>query len=421
MGIVLGAIADDYTGATDLANTLVRNGMRTVQLLGVPEKDVDIGDADAVVVALKSRTAPMHIAVNESLKSANWLLRKGASQLFFKYCSTFDSTKHGNIGPVADALLQLLDAKLAFVCPAFPTTGRTIYNGHLYVGSQLLSESPMKDHPLTPMKQSCLVSLMSGQTANKVGLIPWQIVNQGVEEIQRSAQKLSSKNCTYMVVDALQDADLLSIGQSVKKHQLITGGSGVAIGLPQNYRDQGLIENAKAASMPEVYGKTLVIAGSCSVATRAQINHVKNKWPTYKVDPVSVITSKTLLDDIADWILKQPGDLPVLVYSSAKPSEVSAAQKAHGGEKVGELIERLYGELSVRMVSAGFTRLIIAGGETSGAVAGALGIKSLRIGPEIDPGVPWTEFVSTTPIALALKSGNFGGEAFFEKASNMLP
>ena len=421
MGIVLGAIADDYTGATDLANTLVRNGMRTVQLLGVPEKDVDIGDADAVVVALKSRTAPVDVAVNESLQSANWLLGKGASQLFFKYCSTFDSTQHGNIGPVADALLQLLKTNKAFICPAFPTTGRTIYNGHLFVGDQLLSESPMSDHPLTPMRQSCLVSLMSGQTKNTVDLIPWSIVNQGAEAIQRSAQKLSSHGCTYMVVDALQDEDLMSIGQSVKAHKLITGGSGVAIGLPQNYRDQGLIENAEASTMPEVFGKTLVIAGSCSMATRAQINHVKNKWPIYKVDPVSVIRSNTLMDDIADWVLKQPGNLPVLIYSSADPLEVAAVQKEYGGAKIGELIEKLYGELSVRMVSAGFTRLIVAGGETSGAVAGALGIKSLRIGPEIDPGVPWTESVNTAPIALALKSGNFGCEAFFEKASDMLP
>lgn len=414
MGILLGAIADDFTGATDLANTLVKEGMRVVQTIGVPQADV--GDVDAVVVALKSRTAPVSEAVAQSVEALHWLQRQGAEQIVFKYCSTFDSTPEGNIGPVADALRAELGAGCAIVCPAFPENGRTIYKGHLFVGGVPLHESSMKDHPLTPMKDSNLIRLMNAQSQAEAGLVPLQVVSKGPDAVRDAIALLGQDGAGYAVLDALTDDDLRVIGTAAKEHRLVTGGSGVATGLPENFRKRGLLGVSIEAPAPKVAGRALVLAGSCSAATREQIALAKANWPTRKVVVARIADGDDVVEDLANWALSQHEDAPVLIYASADPEEVRHVQSVYGVDRAGAMVEEVMGALAVRLTKAGFARLVVAGGETSGAVVSALDISALRIGPEIAPGVPWSESLGPQPLALALKSGNFGGPTFFEDA-----
>jgi len=436
MGILLGAVADDFTGATDLANMLVMQGMRTLQTIGVPGPDLDTGDAEAVIVALKSRTAPVDEAVARSLDALQWLRGRGARQFFFKYCSTFDSTADGNIGPVADAMMDALDTDFAFVCPAFPTNKRTIFQGHLFVGDQLLSDSPMKDHPLTPMRDSSLIRLMAAQTRKSVGLVPWADVSAGAARIREAVDALHSQGVAYGVIDAITDADLFVIGEAAASHAFLTGGSGIALGLPENFRRQGLLGAKASLVLPDIPGKAAVLAGSCSQATRRQIAIAIKGWPHRKIDAHRVAEGAPVTAEIIDWAASQPAESPVLVYSSADPEEVAAIQKRYGRDRAGAMLEETMGAIAEGLVANGVRRLVVAGGETSGAVVSALKVRALRIGPEIDPGVPWTETVGTETVgtetvgtetvgeprlALALKSGNFGGEDFFAKALGMLP
>ncbi|MEC9368020.1 MAG: 3-oxo-tetronate kinase, partial [Pseudomonadota bacterium] len=274
MSILLGAIADDFTGATDLANTLVKGGMRTIQLIGVPKGDVELPKTDAVVVALKSRTIPVKEAVSASLEAMQWLLGRSAHQIYFNYCSTFESTDDGNIGPVADALCDTLVTDFAIACPAFPATGRTIYKGHLFVGDVLLSQSSMRDHPLTPMRDSDLVAVLGRQTTHKVGLVPYETVRQGAKAVGTRFDALKAEGVRYAVVDILADEDLMTLGEACAGHALITGGSGAALGLPANFRKAGLLGKAKAPALPRITGKQAVLAGSCSAATLRQVAHV---------------------------------------------------------------------------------------------------------------------------------------------------
>ena len=421
MSILLGAIADDFTGATDLASILVKEGMRVTQVIGVPDEQTDIGDAEAVVVALKSRTNPVEEAVGWSLKSLHWLQIKGAEQFFFKYCSTFDSTNEGNIGPVANALMDELQTGFALVCPAFPTNGRSIYQGYLYVGDKLLSESSMKDHPLTPMKDSNLVRMMSEQSGRKTGLIGFSTVNKGKEEIQRMINELQKNQFRYGVIDAIENEHLRRIGHAAASHKLVTGGSAVAMGLPDNFRQQGKLSNPVEPTPPSTSGRSLVLAGSCSQATRGQIAYVGSKhWPMKKIEIGDIADGKDVPSDLVVWANTQNIDLPVLIYASSDPDEVAEIQRRYGVKESGELIEQVMGKIAIALTRDGFDRLVVAGGETSGAVVSALNIKALKIGPEIDPGVPWTESLGQKPFALALKSGNFGTEDFFEKAFRVL-
>jgi uncharacterized protein YgbK (DUF1537 family) len=421
MPIVLGAIADDFTGATDLANTLVNEGMRVVQVIGVPDANADYGDADAVVVALKSRTAPVTKAISESLDALRWLQAEGAEQVLFKYCSTFDSTPQGNIGPVADALRDAIGCELALICPAFPKNGRTIYNGVLFVGELPLAESPMKDHPLTPMRDSNLMRLMEAQSDGKVGLIPTQVVKQGVEAIRDRVAALIAEGASYAVIDALDESDLRVIGQAAADHKLITGGSGIALGLPDNFRSRGLIAKGQTATISATEGRTLIIAGSCSTATRAQLTEAKAKWPHTKVDIDRVAAGEDVVSELTDWAMTQPDANPVIIYGSADPEEVAAIQKRYGMAASGKMMEDTLSALALRLADAGFQKLIVAGGETSGAVVSALNVNMLEIGPEIAPGVPWTQALGARPLTLALKSGNFGQPSFFEDALKVLP
>ena len=420
MSLLLGAIADDFTGATDLANTLVKQGMRTVQVIGVPDAQIDIGDAEAVVVALKSRTEPVEHAVEQSLAALKWLRARNAFQFFFKYCSTFDSTSDGNIGPVADALMLALDSPFAFVCPAFPANARTVYQGHLFVGETLLSESSMKDHPLTPMRDANLVRLMDAQSTRRSGLIALTQVRNGPAAVTERAAALQRDGVTYGVVDAIDDADLMTIGVAAADHRLVTGGSGVAVGLPANFRRQGLLSPDRAAELPAATGRQLVLAGSCSATTRAQVAAVGDRWPQRKIDVDALAAGEDVAATLVEWADSSEADTPVLIYASADPVEVADIQRRHGGARAGAMIEAAMGRIAIDLVSRGFDRLVIAGGETSGAVVSALGVTALRIGPEIDPGVPWTETIGAPGCALALKSGNFGDDDFFPRALEML-
>ncbi|UFP98737.1 3-oxo-tetronate kinase [Pseudomonas fitomaticsae] len=419
--LLLGCIADDFTGGTDLASTLVRGGMRTLQVIGVPEGPFP-GDIDAVVIALKSRTVSPEEAVAQSLEALEWLRAAGCQQFFFKYCSTFDSTSRGNIGPVADALANALGVSFAVACPAFPENKRTIFNGHLFVGEQLLSESGMRNHPLTPMTDSNLVRVLQQQTRKPVGLVAHSVVNKGAQAISTAFKNLVAQERGYAIVDAIDDEDLYAIGKAVADHKLVTGGSGVALGLPDNFRRAGLLGDCAAASvLPAIQGLGAVVSGSCSVATNSQVEHWQKTHPSFSLDPLLLANGHDQVAEALGWAkaLIQKG--PVLIYGSAQPEKVKLAQQKLGVEAAGQLVEDALSAVAVGLYEMGVRKLVVAGGETSGAVVKALQVKALRIGATIDPGVPWTLGLRDDPIALALKSGNFGTVDFFEKALACAP
>ena len=419
---LLGCIADDFTGATDLASMLVRNGMRTVQVIGVPASGEAPPEADAIVVALKSRTIPAADAVRQSLAALAWLQEAGCRQFFFKYCSTFDSTDQGNIGPVADALIAALDCGFAIACPAFPANARSVYQGHLFVGSMLLNESGMQDHPLTPMRDPNLVRVLSRQTDGTVGLVPFAVVDDGAPAIRSALTALREQGRRYGIVDAVSDRHLVSTGEAVAAHALITGGSGVAMGLPENFRRSGLLPEAEDAGLLEAPpGHGAVLAGSCSRATLFQVATARDRLPTLELDPLATPDAGALARQALDWADGKLGPTPVVIAASAPPDRVAALQAKLGRDEAGALVEHAMAEIAQGLVALGVRRLVVAGGETSGAVVGALGVKRLRIGEEIDPGVPWTLAEGgSESMLLALKSGNFGGRDFFLSAFSKL-
>jgi 3-dehydrotetronate 4-kinase len=423
MAVLLGCIADDFTGATDLASMLVRHGMATVQLIGVPEDGVDAGDAQAVVVALKSRTSPAPEAIAQSLAALAWLRARGAAQILFKYCSTFDSTERGNIGPVSEALLEALGADFTIACPALPENGRTIYLGHLFVGEQLLSDTHMRHHPLTPMTDSNLMRVLQRQSQAPVGLVPYPVVAHGPEAIWARFEELRGQGVRQAIADAVSDRHLLALGAAAGDLPLITGGSGIAMGLPENFRRKGLLAATERADrLPHTPGRAAILAGSCSAATLGQIErHRAAGRPTFVLDPIGLADGG---DDVARALAFAEQHLeagPVLIASSAPPDEVAKVQERLGRERAGAAIEEAMAAIARGLVAQGVRRLVVAGGETAGAVVGALGIKGLRIGPPIDPGVPWTTSLGEPALALALKSGNFGAPDFFIKAFACAP
>ena len=412
---LLGCIADDFTGATDLANTLVKGGMTAVQVIGVPTGPLP--EADAVIVALKSRTAPVAEAVAESLAACEALLAAGAKQIFFKYCSTFDSTEAGNIGPVADGLVKRLDCGFALANPAFPTNGRTVYQGHLFVGDKLLDESGMENHPLTPMRDANLVRVLGRQTTGTVKLVPYAVVEQGATVIRHTMTGLKESGWRYAIVDAVTDAHLVAIGEAAADHALITGGSGIAMGLPGNFRAKGLLpqRGEAAAALPPMQGHAAVVAGSCSRATLGQIGYARDHAHTLELDALATPDAAALARQALDWAEGKLGDHPVVIAASAPPETVAALQAKLGRDAAGALVEHAVASIAEGLVARGVRRLVVAGGETSGAVVSRLGVSALRIGPEIDPGVPWTH-AEPVGLHLALKSGNFGARDFFLKA-----
>jgi uncharacterized protein YgbK (DUF1537 family) len=418
--MLLGAVADDFTGATDLCSMLVRGGMRTVQLIGTPAPGDPVPDADAVVVAIKSRTAPVQWAVEQSLRSLEWLRSAGARQFFFKYCSTFDSTDHGNIGPVSDALIQALGCGFSLHCPAFPTNGRTVYLGHLFVGGALLNESGMERHPLTPMTDANLVRVLSHQTDGTVGLVAFPTVERGANAIRDALTRLKEEGRRHAIVDAVTDAHLVAIGEAAAHHALLAGGSGVAMGLPGNFRRAGVLPSADfAASLPPVSGPAAVLSGSCSRATLAQLGFARSHLPLHELDPIATPDAARLAEIALAWAAGKLGETPIVIAASAPPEKVAAVQAALGGpDQAGALLEDAMARIAEGLVSRGVRRMVVAGGETAGAVVTRLGVRQLRIGAEIDPGVPWT--LASGDLLLALKSGNFGATDFFLKAFRML-
>jgi uncharacterized protein YgbK (DUF1537 family) len=422
MSLLLGCIADDFTGATDLASMLVRQGMATVQLIGVPEPDVEIGDARAVVVALKSRTIPADEAIEQSLAALAWLQAQGARQILFKYCSTFDSTDQGNIGPVSEALLGALDADFTIACPALPENGRSIYMGHLFVGEHLLSDTHMRHHPLTPMTDSDLVAVLGRQSKAPVGLVPYPVVERGTEAIRTRFAELRGEGVRQAIADATSERHLTDLGTAAADLDLITGGSGIAMGLPGNFRRAGLLaESGEADQLPAVGGHAAVLAGSCSAATLEQIERFAASRPVLALDPMALAEDGAEVERAIEWAEERLGEAPLLIRSSAPPEDVARVQDALGRERAGAAIEAAMARIAVALVERGVRRLVVAGGETSGAVVAALGVRGLRIGPPIDPGVPWTVSLGEPHLALALKSGNFGAPDFFLKAFACAP
>jgi 3-dehydrotetronate 4-kinase len=417
--IQLGCIADDFTGATDLANNLVRAGMRVVQTIGVPEAPLAV-EADAVVVALKSRTIPAYEAVIQSSAALDWLQSQGARQIYFKYCSTFDSTAHGNIGPVTEALMDALDADFTIATPAFPDNQRTVFKGHLFVGDVLLGDSGMRNHPLTPMTDSNLVRVMQAQCERKVGLIDYKVVAAGPQAITQRIAQLRAEGVAIAIVDALGNDDLLRLGPALKDMPLVTAGSGVAIALPANF---GIAPSAAAAELPPAAGLRAVVSGSCSVATNRQVlDFIAAGGQALALDPLRIAAGEPVAARALAWAKPLLAQGPVLVYSTADVQAVKAVQGQLGVEHAGAMVERTLADIARGLVEQGVRQLVVAGGETSGACVQALGITQIQIGPQIDPGVPWChgKTAGGAPLHLALKSGNFGSDDFFAKAFGML-
>ncbi len=412
--MILGAIGDDFTGSSDLGLMLAEGGMRTVQYVGVPEGPADAG-VDAGVVALKSRSIPVADAIRQSLEALEWLKAQGCRQYLFKICSTFDSTPEGNIGPVAEALIDALGTTdPVVVCPVFPATGRTLYLGHLFVGDALLSESGLEHHPINPMTDPDIRRWLARQTKGDVGHVPLPKVRGGAGACRAALIDARDAGRQLAVVDAIDDSDLTVIADAAEGFGLIVGGSGVALGLPEVYRRAGLIGRS-GGEWQGASGKAVALSGSCSKATRAQIAEHAGVGPQKKIDTDALMAGSVTAVELADWAMAADG-LP-LIYSSDDPAAVKAAQEKHGAEKLAHTLETLFGDIAVALAEAGADRLIVAGGETSGAVVTALDLGALQIGPKIDPGVP---AVRAGDLTLALKSGNFGAPDFFDKAARVM-
>ena len=417
--LLLGCIADDFTGATDLANNLVRNGMRVVQAIGVPDGPLDVA-ADAVVVALKSRTIPAADAVAQSLAALHWLQAQGAQQVYFKYCSTFDSTPQGNIGPVTEALMDALGSNFTIATPAFPDNQRTVFKGHLFVGDVLLSDSGMRDHPLTPMTDANLVRVLQAQCKRKVGLVDYKAVASGAAAITQRFDQLRTEGVGIAVVDALSNDDLMRLGPALRGMPLVTAGSGVAIGLPANF---GIKPSTVAAELPRAAGLRAIVSGSCSTASQRQVAaFVAAGGKAFAIDPLRAAAGEDLVSQALLWAQAQLAQGPVLVYATADAQAVKTVQGKLGTDRAGALVEQILAAIARGLVELGVRQLVVAGGETSGACVQVLGVTQMQIGPQIDPGVPWchARTGNDVPVHLALKSGNFGGDDFFTKAFGML-
>jgi uncharacterized protein YgbK (DUF1537 family) len=412
--ILLGCIADDFTGATDLANNLVRAGMRVVQVIDVPSEDLTV-DADAVVVALKSRTIAPAEAVAQSLAALRWLQTHGAQQIYFKYCSTFDSTAQGNIGPVAEALMDALATDFTIATPAFPDNQRTVFKGHLFVGDVLLNESGMQNHPLTPMTDANLVRVLQAQCRRKVGLVDYKAVAKGDAAIRARIAELRAQGVGIAVVDAVSNEDLMRLGPALKAMPLVTAGSGVAIGLPANF---GLAPSSQAGALPPAGGLRAVVSGSCSLATNRQVHaFIASGRPAFALDPVRIASGADVAGEALAWATPLLSGGPLLVYSTADADAVKDVQARMGAKAAGALVERTLAAVACGLVEHGVRQLVVAGGETSGACVQALGVRQMQIGPQIDPGVPWCH---SQGLHIALKSGNFGTDDFFGKAFRLL-
>ncbi|WP_338564406.1 3-oxo-tetronate kinase [Erwinia sp. E_sp_B01_3] len=416
----LGVIADDFTGATDIASFLVQNGMTTVQVNGVPAEPQSL-EADAIVVSLKSRSCAADKAVKDSLAALTWLQQQGCERFYFKYCSTFDSTAKGNIGPVTDALLAALEETQTILSPSLPVNGRTVYQGHLFVQDQLLSDSGMRHHPVTPMTDSNLLRLMEAQSQGKAGLIASQTLDRGADAVREALAGLKEQGVRYVVLDALNEQHLLTQGEAVCEMKLVTGGSGLAIGLARQWASSTHnSEQAQAAGAPQGE-RAVVISGSCSTMTNRQVARYREQAASLAVDVERALEQREAYAlELCDWVAEQEQGLAPLLFATSEPEKLKRIQQKYGAEKSSEAVEQLFAAVVRELQQRGWQRFIVAGGETSGVVAQTLSIDAFHIGPVISPGVPWVRAVSQ-PISLALKSGNFGDENFFARAQQEFP
>ncbi|KZD23159.1 3-oxo-tetronate kinase [Tardiphaga robiniae] len=424
MTLALGCIADDYTGASDLANTLTRCGLRTVQTIGIPADDLQLPEVDAVVVSLKSRSIAASKAVEKSRAAEKWMRSRGADHVLFKICSTFDSTDAGNIGPVMDALRIDSGDSIVLVTPAFPETGRTVYQGNLFVGAVPLNESPLKDHPLNPMHDSNLVRVLARQSVTNIGLVDLGVVACGADVVRTHLDGLSENGFGAAIIDAVFASDLETIGAVALGHRVSVGASGMGLGLARALVASGRVKANAATSIKDtpVGGAAACLAGSCSQATLQQIARAEQVMPVLHLDPEQVIAGGAEVQRALGWAKERLGKGPVLIASSSTPDQVTALQKRHGRDAAGHAIEQAMADLAEGLVRAGVQRLVVAGGETSGAVVDRLGIPGFLVGAEIAAGVPVLRAVGAAErqMLLALKSGNFGGPAFFEDALGLM-
>jgi len=414
--MILGVIADDFTGATDIAGFLVENGMRTIQVSGIPRRPINL-EVDAIVVSLKSRSCEPQLAIDESVAVAKWLKEQGCKQFYFKYCSTFDSTENGNIGPVTDALLKVLDSQFTIVCPALPVNGRTVFNGHLFVFEELLSESGMRNHPVTPMTDSNLIHLMNAQSQGNTGLVTYDVNEKGPQAIQDRLNTLQQEGFDYAVVDAFKSEHLDNIAVAIKDMTLVTGGSGLAAGIAKNWiKGDANLDEAKKLGQP-TKGKTIIFSGSCSEMTNKQVAKYQSLAPHYALNVEHCINdSEAYVREVFLWCLKH-GDMKYapLVYATAPADILKDIQRNYGAQKASTAVEQFFSQLAIKLEDSGVKNFIVAGGETSGIVTQSLGVSGFYIGPQIAPGVPWIKSLDGQ-LSLALKSGNFGNEDFFEIA-----
>ena len=420
----LGIIGDDFTGSSDIANNLKKSGMQVSMYAGVPNllpEEIKKEQTDAAVIALKTRTIPIEDAIRESLEALSWLKDCGCEQFIFKYCSTFDSTKEGNIGPVTDAIMEELNTNFTIACPSFPDAGRTVYFGHMFVNGKPLNESGMENHPLTPMTDHNLVRWLGHQTKNNVGLIDFETISKGENSVKEKIRNLKKDGYKYAIIDTNKNDDFDIICNAVKNLPFLTGGSGIALGLPKIYKDKGLL-SVSNFQIPKNNSNAIILSGSCSVTTINQINIYKENNPSFYISPDEVINNEDLIEKVLSWIKDNETQSP-LVYSSSDIKSVSEKQKQYGQELLANKIEKFFELLSKRLVKDNFGTFISAGGETSGAVIKGLGIQELKIGKEISHGVPalWSpESNGNKPVSVTLKSGNFGQDDFFTRALKAL-
>jgi uncharacterized protein YgbK (DUF1537 family) len=418
--LFLGCVADDYTGASDLANTLTRAGLRTVQTIGVPSDNLKLPEVDAVVVSLKSRSIEAGLAVTRSRAAEKWLRGRGADHVLFKICSTFDSTDAGNIGPVMDALRADSAETIVLVTPAFPETGRTVYQGNLFVGLVPLNESPLKDHPLNPMHDSNLVRVLARQSKTRVGLIALATLTRGPDAVRAQLADLSARGMGAAIIDAVFDRDLETIGSVALDHRLSVGASGIGLGIARALVASGKVKSSAPSAIPDtpVGGPAACLAGSCSQATLQQIANAERTMPVLHLDPERVVAGKDEAGRALAWAKTRINQGPILIASSSTPEEVAALQSRHGRDAAGHAIEQAMADIAEGLVQSGVRRLVVAGGETSGAVVDRLRIPGFLVGAEIAAGVPVLRAVGAAngEMLLALKSGNFGGPEFFSDA-----
>lgn len=414
----IGVIADDFTGATDAASFIVKNGLSAIQVSNIPVGDLN-NDSDAIVVSLKSRSCPADEAIKSSLQACDWLIRQGCSHIYFKYCSTFDSTSKGNIGPVTKALMERLEVKSTVICPALPINGRTVYQGYLFVFDRLLSDSGMRNHPITPMTDSNLIRLMESQSACSAALLSLQDTRAGTDNCSRRLAEISASGTSFIVCDALDEEDLVTIGQSVVDHRLATGGSGLVGAIAKALKTQHPLSEKPEVKLPKKLALGVILSGSCSLVTNNQVAYYKNIAPSLKLDVARCISEKTYIDEVYNWVLNHSGqDLFPLVYATVVTQELKWIQAEFGLDS-SESVEKLFHNLTKKLYRKGYRTIISAGGETSGAVTQALNIEQFRIGQEISSGVPWVTDLNNE-VYLALKSGNFGQERFFKQAQEQL-